>query len=98
MSAGNSIRREDFASEEQIDRHLCRLRERGDRGQTGNLLGAWESEESARRRADRARADLEFDRRHPELSPAPVLPVVPKAAQEGFDFHARGDDLPLFAS
>ncbi len=75
MSAGNSIRREDFASEEQIDRHLCRLRERGDRGQTGNLFAGIPPAEPVQERA------------------APAKP-----GQDSFEFHARGDDLPLFAA
>lgn len=124
MNPGNSISRDDFATPEQIDRNLERLRKIGDRNRTGNLLADWEAEErerAAKERAERYRLqDEEFDRRQAlragggDLaddsaglvldgwvgSVAPAAPVVPSVIPAGnacFDFHARGDDLPLFA-
>ncbi len=67
MTPGNSISRDDFATPEQIDRNLERLRKIGDRGRTGNLLASWEADERARAAKERAEfyrlQDEEFDRR-----------------------------------
>ena len=98
----NSLTPADYATPEQIDRNLERLRKIGDRGRTGNLLAEWEAKE----REDRRRQlEAEFDARQalrlgqPVDEPAaPVVVTPPKPAQENFEFHARGDDLPLFAA
>ena len=113
-SPQNSITPADYASPEQIDRNLERLRKIPDRGRTGNLLADWDAQE---RHAAQERRRLEWeeiDRRDALRAesetgaglvldgwvgsveaPAPVAPAAPQAA---FDFHARGDDLPLFAT
>ncbi len=131
----NSISPADFATPEQIDRNLERLRKIGDSGRTGNLLADWEAgerERAAKERFERYRLqDEEFDRRQAlrladpetelrELWTAKGVPIerqneliadatakAQPGAQVGpftvpagnacFDFHASGEDLPLFA-
>jgi hypothetical protein len=63
----NTMTPDDYATPEQIDRSIERLRKRGDRGQTGNLLAGWEAEERARAAKECAEfyrlQDEAFDRR-----------------------------------
>lgn len=57
MSSGNSLTREEFASEEAIARNLERLKRLGDGGQTPGMFEAEEAAEYARKAQSVARGD-----------------------------------------
>lgn len=88
----NTIRPEDFASPEAIERNLQRLVRLGDGGRTGNLFALPVDQPVV---AALDRLDLqacEVVRR------AESKPAQPSAPQSVLSIFASGEDLPLFSS